>query len=177
MALITRHCPHLKGKKSKKKTLKVTWDDSGGNDSEQNSSETANFCLIAKDDEDQVQGIHLEVSPEEEWKPEEDVKLVPIDPDKPERKAPDRLAPKLRGKGRACSLPLEQQRRICMVAIRHARHRSQDNLQKRCNFALKRVAIIEAKIDKLLAVGFIEEVSYEKWLANIVLVAKKDKSL
>ncbi|KAI5313538.1 hypothetical protein L3X38_042714 [Prunus dulcis] len=51
MALITRHCPHLKGKKSKKKTLKVTWDDSGGNDSEQNSSETANFCLIAKDDE------------------------------------------------------------------------------------------------------------------------------
>lgn len=46
-------CPRLKGKKSKKKTLKVTWDDSDGSDSEQNSSdnEMANFCLMAKDDE------------------------------------------------------------------------------------------------------------------------------
>ncbi|KAI5343968.1 hypothetical protein L3X38_011845 [Prunus dulcis] len=48
---------------------------------------------------------------------------------------------------------------------------------KRCNFAPARVAIIEAEIDKLLAAGFIEEVSYAEWLANIVLVAKKDKGL
>lgn len=46
-------CPRLKGKKSKKKALKVTWDDSDKSESEQNSSdnEMANFCLMAKDDE------------------------------------------------------------------------------------------------------------------------------
>ncbi|XP_020421432.1 uncharacterized protein LOC109949728 [Prunus persica] len=49
--------------------------------------------------------------------------------------------------------------------------------QKRRNFAPERVAIIEIEIDKLLAAGFIEEVSYAEWLANIVLVAKKDKGL
>ncbi|CAL9021262.1 unnamed protein product [Prunus brigantina] len=40
-------------KKSKKKALKVTWDDSDGSESEQNSSdnEMANFCLMEKDDE------------------------------------------------------------------------------------------------------------------------------
>lgn len=32
--------------------------------------------------------------------------------------------------------------------------------QKRCNFALERVAIIEADIDKFLVDGFIEKVSY-----------------
>lgn len=46
---------------------------------------------------------------------------------------------------------------------------------KRCNFTSSRVAIVEAEIDKLLAAGFIEEVSYLEWLANIVLVAKKDQ--
>lgn len=45
--------------------------------------------------------------------------------------------------------------------------------QKRHNFSPEWIAIIEAKIDKLLAAGFIEEVSYSKWLANIVLVVKK----
>ncbi|CAL2270520.1 unnamed protein product [Prunus armeniaca] len=49
--------------------------------------------------------------------------------------------------------------------------------QKRRNFAPERVAIIEAEIDKLLVAGFIEEVSYAEWLANVVLVAKKDKGL
>ncbi|CAL8153079.1 unnamed protein product [Prunus armeniaca] len=49
--------------------------------------------------------------------------------------------------------------------------------QKRRNFAPERVTIIEAEIDKLLVVGFIEEVSYAEWLANVVLVAKKDKGL
>lgn len=47
--------------------------------------------------------------------------------------------------------------------------------QKRRNFAPERVAIIEAEIDKLLAAGFIEEVSYSQWLANVVLVAKQEK--
>lgn len=36
---------------------------------------------------DQVEGIRPEVSPEERWKPEEDVELVPLDLDKLERKA------------------------------------------------------------------------------------------
>ncbi|KAI5338533.1 hypothetical protein L3X38_017804 [Prunus dulcis] len=49
--------------------------------------------------------------------------------------------------------------------------------QKRHNFASEWVAIIEAEIDKLLVVDFIEEVSYAEWLANVVLVAKKDKGL
>ncbi|KAI5323872.1 hypothetical protein L3X38_032945 [Prunus dulcis] len=49
--------------------------------------------------------------------------------------------------------------------------------QKRRNFPPERVAIIEAEIDKLLAAGFIEEVSYAEWLVNVVLVAKKDKGL
>jgi hypothetical protein len=48
-------CPRLKkvGKKFKRKALKVTWDDSEGNESEQQESdnEMANFCLIAKEDE------------------------------------------------------------------------------------------------------------------------------
>ncbi|CAL2254005.1 unnamed protein product [Prunus armeniaca] len=47
--------------------------------------------------------------------------------------------------------------------------------QKRRNFAPERVAIIEAEIDKLLVAGFIEEVSYSEWLANVVLVAKQEK--
>ena len=35
--------------------------------------------------------------------------------------------------------------------------------------------IIEVEIDKLLEVGFIEEVAYSTWLANVVLVVKKEK--
>ncbi|KAI5335159.1 hypothetical protein L3X38_025292 [Prunus dulcis] len=42
--------------------------------------------------------------------------------------------------------------------------------KREANFALERVAIIEAEIDKLLAIGFIEEVSYLEWLANVVLM-------
>ncbi|KAI5342184.1 hypothetical protein L3X38_010059 [Prunus dulcis] len=49
--------------------------------------------------------------------------------------------------------------------------------QKRRNFAPERFAIIEAEIDKLLAASFIKEVSYVEWLANVILVAKKDKGL
>ncbi|CAL8117997.1 unnamed protein product [Prunus armeniaca] len=47
--------------------------------------------------------------------------------------------------------------------------------QKIRNFAPERVSIIEAEIDKLLAAGFIEEVSYSEWLAKVVLVAKQEK--
>ncbi|KAM1185536.1 hypothetical protein ACFX2G_015138 [Malus domestica] len=46
-------------------------------------------------------------------------------------------------------------------------------IQKRRHFALERVTIIEAEIDKLLETGFIEEVAHSAWLANVVLVMKK----
>ena len=35
--------------------------------------------------------------------------------------------------------------------------------------------IIQAKVDKLLAVGFIREVEYPYWLANVVVVPKKGR--
>ena len=56
----------------------------------------------------------------------------------------------------------------------HVNPASKPVVQKRRNFAPERVAIIEAEIDKLLAAGFIEEVSYSEWLANVVLVAKQE---
>ncbi|KAI5317523.1 hypothetical protein L3X38_037230 [Prunus dulcis] len=62
--------------------------------------------------------------------------------------------------------------------ICHRLHVNPDNkpvAQERRNFAPERVAIIKAWIEKLLAAGFIEEVSYSEWLANIILVAKKEK--
>ncbi|KAM1295020.1 hypothetical protein COP2_015397 [Malus domestica] len=48
-------------------------------------------------------------------------------------------------------------------------------IQKRRHFAPERVTIIEVEIDKLLEAGFIEEVVHSVWLANVVLVMKKDK--
>ncbi|KAI5353296.1 hypothetical protein L3X38_006189 [Prunus dulcis] len=57
----------------------------------------------------------------------------------------------------------------------HANPASKPVVQKIRNFAPERVVIIEAEIDKLLAAGFIEEVSYSEWLPNVVLVAKQEK--
>ncbi|KAM1404823.1 hypothetical protein ACFX2I_013272 [Malus domestica] len=48
-------------------------------------------------------------------------------------------------------------------------------IQKRKHFAPKRVTFIEAKIDNLLEFRFIEEVAHSAWLANVVLVKKKEK--
>ncbi|KAI5327472.1 hypothetical protein L3X38_026868 [Prunus dulcis] len=89
--------------------------------------------------------------------------------------------------GGADHLSPEQQRRVRLVTVRHAWYRLEHHLpstspqlyqklvaQKRPNFALEQVAIIEAEIDKLIVAGFIEEVSYLEWLANIVLVAKQE---
>ncbi|KAM1370643.1 hypothetical protein ACFX2I_040993 [Malus domestica] len=47
--------------------------------------------------------------------------------------------------------------------------------QKIRHFTPERVAIIEVEIDKLLEAGFIEEVAHSAWLANVVLVLKKEK--
>ena len=36
--------------------------------------------------------------------------------------------------------------------------------------------IIQVEVDNLLKVGFIREVKYPKWLANVVVVPKKEES-
>ncbi|CAL9004827.1 unnamed protein product [Prunus brigantina] len=133
-----------------------------------------------------VEGIRPEVYPEEGWKPEEDVELVPLDPDKPERTA--RIGSRLNQEEKAELAAFLQNNKdvfawspsdmpgIDPQIICHRLHVNpaiKPVAQKRRNFAPERVAIIEAEIDKLLAAGFIEEVSYAEWLANVVLVAKK----
>ena len=40
-------------------------------------------------------------------------------------------------------------------------------------FHLDRHQIIQAEVDKLLKAGFIREVKYSEWLANVVVVSKK----
>ncbi|VVA40962.1 PREDICTED: Retrovirus-related Pol poly from transposon, partial [Prunus dulcis] len=124
------------------------------------------------------------------WKPEEDAELVPLDPDKPERKArigsrlsheeKIELAAFLRNNKDVFAWSPSDMPGIDLQIICHRLHVNPAIklvAQKRLNFAPERVAIIEAEIDKLLAAGFIQEVSYVEWLANVVLVAKKDKGL
>ncbi|KAM1291965.1 hypothetical protein ACFX2H_018808 [Malus domestica] len=50
-------------------------------------------------------------------------------------------------------------------------------IQKRGHFTLEQVAIIDAKIDKLLEARFIKEVVHSAWLANIMLVVKKENGI
>ena len=42
--------------------------------------------------------------------------------------------------------------------------------QKKSKFALERIAAIRTKVDKLLEAGFIREVHYLEWVANVVMV-------
>jgi hypothetical protein len=46
--------------------------------------------------------------------------------------------------------------------------------QKRRVFALERNAAVMAEVDKLLTAGFIREVYYPEWLANVVMVKKSN---
>ncbi|XP_021829532.1 uncharacterized protein LOC110769801 [Prunus avium] len=115
----------------------------------------------------------MEVSIEEGWKPEDDVELVPLDLDKPERKA-------------WIAWGLSQEEKVELVAFfqnnkdlfawspsnkpdinpqiichhLHVNPAIKPIAQKRPNFSPKRVAIIEAKIDNLLAADFIKKVFY-----------------
>ncbi|CAL8175714.1 unnamed protein product [Prunus armeniaca] len=137
---------------------------------------------------DQAEEVYPEVSPEEGWKPEEDVELIPLDPDQPDKKAwigsvlsPDEkveLTTFLQNnKDMFAWSPLDMPgidpNIICHQL--HVNPACKPVAQKRRNFAPEQVTIIEAEFDKLLAVGFIEEVSYSEWLANVVLVAKQEK--
>ena len=45
--------------------------------------------------------------------------------------------------------------------------------QKVRRFYLDQHQIIQAKVDNLLATGFIKEVKYPEWMANVVVVLKK----
>ena len=45
--------------------------------------------------------------------------------------------------------------------------------QKIRRFHSDRYQVIQAKVDKLLAVGFIREIKYPEWLANVMVVLKK----
>ncbi|CAL9000951.1 unnamed protein product [Prunus brigantina] len=136
---------------------------------------------------DQGEGINLEDSLEKGWKPEEDVELVPLDPDQPDKKA--RIGSHLSPNEKVelttflqnnkdmftwspSDIPGIDPNVICHWL--HVNPTSKPMVQKRRNFAPERVMIIEAEIDKLLSIGFIEEVSYSEWLANIVLVAKQE---
>ncbi|KAM1523141.1 hypothetical protein ACFX10_013192 [Malus domestica] len=47
-------------------------------------------------------------------------------------------------------------------------------IQQRRHFGPKQVTIIEVEIDKLLEAGFIEEAAHSAWLANVMLVKKKE---
>ncbi|CAL9019243.1 unnamed protein product [Prunus brigantina] len=44
------------------------------------------------------------------------------------------------------------------------------NSEKRCAYDLKRYEAMRAKVDKLSTIGFIKEVDYPTWLANVVMV-------
>ena len=48
-------------------------------------------------------------------------------------------------------------------------------LQKRRDFALKRNKVVVEEVEKLLIAGFIREIYYPKWLANIVMVKKSNE--
>ena len=47
--------------------------------------------------------------------------------------------------------------------------------QKVRSFHLERHQIIQTRVDNLMRSGFIREVKYPKWLANVVVVPKKDR--
>ena len=46
--------------------------------------------------------------------------------------------------------------------------------QKVWQFHLDRQKVIQDEVEKLLEVGFIREVEYSEWLANVVVVPKKE---
>ncbi|CAL8167912.1 unnamed protein product [Prunus armeniaca] len=138
--------------------------------------------------QDQAEEICPEVFPEEGWKPEEDIELILLDPDQPDKKARigSRLSPDEKVELTTFlqnnkdmfawsppDMPSIDPKIICHRL--HVNPACTPGVQKRRNFTPERVIIIEAEIDKLLAVGFIEEVSYSDWLANVVLVAKQEK--
>ena len=46
--------------------------------------------------------------------------------------------------------------------------------QKRCKFAPERNKVVDEEVSKLLSTGKIREVKYPDWLANVVVVEKKN---
>ncbi|XP_020412820.1 uncharacterized protein LOC109947298 [Prunus persica] len=122
--------------------------------------------------QDQAEEIRPEFFAEEGWKPEEDVELIPLDPDQPDKK--ERIGWYLSPEEKVelttfqsnkdmfarspSDIPGIDPNIICHRL--HVNPACKPVVQKRCSFASKRVAIIKAEINKLLAASFIEEVSY-----------------
>ena len=46
--------------------------------------------------------------------------------------------------------------------------------QKKRSFTPERARAIDAEVEKLMGAQYIREVDYPKWLANVVLVAKRE---
>ncbi|KAM1492202.1 hypothetical protein ACFXTH_024249 [Malus domestica] len=122
------------------------------------------------------------------WKPEKDVEYIILDPQQPENTAKigSRLSPDKKeelmtffreNRDVFAWSPFDIPDIYPKVACHklHVNPTAKPVIQKRRHFAPERVAIIEAEIDKLLEVGFIEEVAHSAWLANVVLVMKKEK--
>ena len=61
---------------------------------------------------------------------------------------------------------------MCHQLCMSPKHKSV--VQKRRAFNPERYETINAEVKKLLAAGFIREVTYPKWLANVVLVKKSN---
>jgi hypothetical protein len=49
--------------------------------------------------------------------------------------------------------------------------------QRRRSFALERNQVVAEEVHKLLQAGFIQEVDYPEWLANVVLVKKNHQEV
>ncbi|KAH0996427.1 hypothetical protein GBA52_020291 [Prunus armeniaca] len=147
---------------------KIRYPIPGGSVGQINNDQT-----MQSKNQDQVEGIRPEDYLEEGWEPEENVELVPLDPDKSERKA--RIGSRLSQEEKAelvvflknnkdifawspSDMPGIDPQIICHCL--HVNPAIKPVAQKRLNFAPERVAIIEAEIDKFLVAVFIEEVSY-----------------
>ncbi|KAI5317481.1 hypothetical protein L3X38_037188 [Prunus dulcis] len=138
---------------------------------------------------DQAKEICLEVSPEKGWKPEEDVELIPLATDQPDRK--EQIGSRLSLEENVELTTFLQNNKDMFAWFPSDMPGIDPNIichrlyvnpackpvaQKRCTLTPERIAIIEAEIDKLLAAGFIEEVSYSEQLAKVVLMAKQENS-
>ncbi|XP_050142138.1 uncharacterized protein LOC126618083 [Malus sylvestris] len=122
------------------------------------------------------------------WKPKEDVEDIILDPQQPEKTTRISLHLSLTKKEEPTTFFRENRYVFSwspfdMLGIDpeiachklHVDPAAKQVIQTRRHFAPEQVVIIEAEIDKLLEARFIKEVAHSAWLANVVLVVKKEK--
>ncbi|CAL2257352.1 unnamed protein product [Prunus armeniaca] len=105
--------------------------------------------------QDQAEEICPEVFPNEGWKPEEDVELIPLDPDQPDKKV-------------RISSRLSPDEKVELTTFLK-------NNKDMFPWSSSNMPAEETQLRTRATAGFIKEVSYSEWLANIVLVAKQEK--